>query len=433
MSASKRQVVITGVGIASPHGYELEPNMQAVWSGQGRFTAIEHQRAAETPVKYQGACIDPDPKRLPDRKVQKILRRKDVISLLTILETARSAGVSKGTLDPDRTGMYVGASSTQIADLEPYFALVNECVQSGQWTFDATKFGDQLMSSVNPLVVLQTLMNNSLCFGAMGLDIRGVNANFMDFQAAGLRAVGEGVLSIMTGRADHVLAGGVSNSVEPFQVQEGVEAGYLAKTRDLPGDPKDMVRPYDKARQGTIMSEGAAYILLEEEAVARQRGAKILARVSGYSLGGDGSNNIMGAHESPGLARSAHNALTQAGINAKDLGLIVGHGSGWNHGDRAEARVWTELLGNAAGSVPLTSPKSILGDMCEAGGVAGLIVAMESLRRQEAPPTRNFTSGDEYSTKLAISSGIQPVSKSHALVTARSFLGLSVALIITAA
>src|SRR5690606_38314280 len=123
-------------------------------------------------------------------------------------------------------------------------------------------FGKELMEIVNPLVVLQTLMNNGLCYGTMELDARGVNANYMDFQVAGLRAVGEAYRSIVTDRADIVVAGGVSGPVEPFQLAEGVRSGYLAKTAEVDGDVSGVVRPYDESRQGAILSEGSAYVML---------------------------------------------------------------------------------------------------------------------------------------------------------------------------
>lgn len=428
-----RRIAITGAAIASPAGYSLAENFAAIWQGDARFVEMPGLGSKASLVRYVGACADPDPKRLPDRKVQKILRRKDVISLLTILETARNAGVTKGTLDPDRTGMYVGASSTQIADLEPYFALVQQCVDVEKGTFDAARFGSEMMGTVNPLVVLQTLMNNSLCFGSMALDIRGVNANFMDFQSAGLRAVGEAFLSITTGRADAVLAGGVATAVERFQVKEGVDSGYLAMTRDHVGQLGGLVRPYDRDRIGTVLSEGSAYVMLEEEGLARKRGATILGFVDGFAHAGDGAINIMGAHESPGLARAAKTAMRQAGVEASDLGLIMGHGSGSIHGDRAEAGAFKGVLGAAAGNLPLVSIKGVLGDLCEAGGVAGLIVALESLKRREAPPTLNFSRGDTHSEGLGISAASQPVTRSKALVTARSFLGLSAALVVSVA
>jgi 3-oxoacyl-[acyl-carrier-protein] synthase II len=264
-----RKVVVTGLGIASPAGYTLEENYNAWRSGRNCFTEITRFNTFGSSVVYAGDCAAPDVKKLPDRKIQKILRRKDIISLLCTIDAANNAGIKKGSIDPERFGMYVGAGSTQIGDLTPYFTLVAECANLEDGTFDSAKFGAKLMDLVNPLVVLQTLMNNALCFGTMTLDIRGVNSNFMDFHVAGLRAIGEAYRSIAYDRADAVIAGGVAGPVEPFQLAEGIHSGYLAKTKDLKIPVSEVVRPWDQNRMGAVLSEGSAYLVLEEEKHAR--------------------------------------------------------------------------------------------------------------------------------------------------------------------
>jgi 3-oxoacyl-(acyl-carrier-protein) synthase len=428
-----RSVVVTGAALATPAGYSLLENVTAWREGKHAFSEITRFNTAGSSVRYAGECPAPDIKKLPDRKVQKILRRKDVISLLTTLAVAESAKLEKGKVDPERCGMYVGAPATQIGDLTPYFMLVAQCVDLESWTFDSAKFGQQLMEIVNPLVVLQTLMNNGLCFGSMTLDLRGVNANFMDFQVAGLRAVGEAFRSVAYGRAEVVVAGGISGPIEPFQLAEGVHSGYLAKTRELAEPIGAVVKPYDRRRSGAILSEGAAYVVLEEEQHALARGVPILARVRGFHLTSDGTFDVLSGRESPGLGRSMRGALADGGLGVDDLALVVGHGNGSTHADAAEARAYGEVLGAAALRVPITSPKAVLGDLCEAGGVAGMILAMDALQRREAPPTYNFAEGDEYSAKLAIRAEPQPVRGRHALISTRNFLGLCASLVIEAA
>ena len=425
-----RRVVITGTAIASPAGYTIEENSRAWWEGKCSFTEITAFSTKGSSVRYAGQCKDPDVKKLPDRKVQKILRRKDVISLLTTIAAAESAKIAKGDFDPDRAGMYVGAGSTQIGDLTPYFTLVAECADTTAGTFDSSKFGHDLMNLVNPLVVLQTLMNNGLCFGTMTLDIRGVNSNFMDFQVAGLRAIGEGFRSIQTGRADFIIAGGISGPVEPFQLAEGVRAGFLAKTSDYDKIPDGLVKPWDADRCGAILSEGSAYLILESEEHALKRGANILGRITGYSLSNDGNFEFMREKESPGLIRAMAGAMKESGASKEQLGAIVGHGNGAINADRAEAHSYIQFLGQYGEKTPITSSKSVLGDMGEAGGVVGSIMALEVLERKSVPPTWNFSNGDELSSCLKIKGEPQELQGNQVMVTSRNFLGLSGALII---
>ena len=428
-----RKVVITGLGIASPAGYTLEENYQAWRTGRNCFTEITRFNTFGSSVVYAGDCAAPDLKKLPDRKIQKILRRKDVISLLCTLEAANNAGIQKGMINPERFGMYVGAGSTQIGDLTPYFTLVAECANLDDGTFDSAKFGAKLMDLVNPLVVLQTLMNNALCFGTMTLDLRGVNSNFMDFHVAGLRAIGEAYRSIAYDRADAVIAGGVAGPVEPFQLAEGIHSGYLAKTKDLQIPVSEVVRPWDQKRMGAVLSEGSAYLVLEEEKHAIARGANIIARIEGYKLASDGTFDFTSQSEGSGLARSMQGALSEAGLKAKDLGFLVGHGNGSKYADGSESKSYADFFGDFASKIPLVSNKSCLGDMCEAGGAVGVILALESMAKGEIPPTFNFGNGDAHSSKLSIKAEPQKILNKTALITSRNFVGLSASLIVSAA
>ena len=428
-----RKVVVTGSALATPAGYTVAENSRVWREGVHTFSEITRFNTKGSSVRFAGECPPPDVKKLPDRKVQKILRRKDVISLLTTLDAAASAGIQKGMIDPERFGMYVGAGSTQIGDLTPYFTLVAQCADLHTGSFDSALFGAKLMDLVNPLVVLQTLMNNGLCFGTMTLDIRGVNSNFMDFQVAGLRAVGEAFRSIAEGRADVVIAGGISGPVEPFQLAEGVHSGYLARTRELTLPLGEVVKPYDRDRVGAILSEGSAYLVLEDEAHAVRRGATILGRIEGYHLASDGSFDFGGKQDSPGLGRTIEGALVDAGRTKGDLGFLVGHGNGSLHADGVEAKAYASYFGNAAKTLPMMSPKAVLGDMCEAGGVLALILALETLATGDLPPTHNFRDGDAFSSGLGLASAPQKIRAPRGIVTSRNFLGLSASVVVAAA
>ncbi len=436
MSKKPRKVVITGVGLGTPAGYGLAENLEACRVGKHQFTEITAFNTKGSSVKYAGQCPDPDVKRLPDRKVQKILRRKDVISLLATLDAAKDAGIEKGKIDPERFGMYCGAPATQIGDLTPYFTLVAQCADLETGTFDTKLFGQKLMDLVNPLVVLQTLMNNGLCFGAMTLDIRGVNSNFMDFQVAGLRAVGEGFRSIAHDRADIVIAGGISGPIEPFQLAQGVQNGYLATTKNVEASDEGLgklVRPWDKSRLGSILSEGSAYVVLEEEGHALRRGAKIMGRVEGFFLASDGIFDFMAETDSPGLSRAIQGALDECGLKKEDLGMLMGHGNGSRHADMAEAKAYADYLGAFGAKLPLSSSKAVVGDLCEAGAVYGMILALDAIQRGEVPPTFNFTAGEGPAARLSIKAEPQKILAPRAAITARNFLGLCASVIVTAA
>jgi 3-oxoacyl-[acyl-carrier-protein] synthase II len=428
---SKKSIAITGMGIGSPAGYTLEDNFAACWEGKECFSPITRYETVGSSVKFAGDCPTPDTRLLPDRKVQKILRRKDVISLITTLEAARSANLFPHQSDPERCGMYVGASSTQVGDLTPYFMLVEGCADLRAGTFDSARFGQELMSLVNPLVVLQNLMNNGLCFGSMTLDFRGVNANFMDFQIAGLRALGEGFRSICQNRADIVIAGGVAGTVEPFQLAEGVKKGYLAPTNDIGINPSQVIQPWGEHRCGTILSEGSSYLVLENETHAMNRGAAIHGHVIGFGMASDGQFSFMDADESPGLLRAMELACKDAELTAHDLIAVIGHGNGATQGDFLEISAYEKFFSKRESCIPLASVKSVVGDMCEAAGALATCVALEAIRRRELPPTFNIDPQGPVSNKLSISSRLQKLQPGPVMITARSFLGISAALIVS--
>ena len=434
---ARRRVAITGMGISTALGDDLVTNISSWREGRIHFGEVAPASGlVGTAVKYAGECPEPAASLLPDRKVKKILTRKDLIGLVTALSAAADAGIRPGSqnFDPARFGMYVGAGSTQIKDLTPYFSLVRQCVHDG--IFDSLKFGSDMMDLVNPMVVLQTLMNNTLCFAAIALDIRGVNSNFMDFNVSGLRAVGEAFRSIQTGRADLCLAGGVASPVEPFHVGTGVNSGYLARSAELPWSAAEILRPYDRERCGTVLSEGSAFLMLEAESHAQDRGARIWGYVDGFGMGSDGPVEFMQEDSAPGLSSAIKLACREAGISQeKNIfapDLIIGHGNGVVRSDAVEL--------DACGAVvvqgtPMASIKSITGELGEAAGVASCIAAVDALLRGSVPPTFNFSKLDDSQSRFLSISPMQhecPGAR-QALVTQRSILGISCSLVISKA
>jgi 3-oxoacyl-[acyl-carrier-protein] synthase II len=204
----------------------------------------------------------------------------------------------------------------------------------------------------------------------------------------------------------------------------------LAKTSEYDEIPGDLVRPWDANRCGSVLSEGSAYLVLESEEHAVKRGAKILGRISGYGLSNDGSFEFMREKEAPGLIRAMAGAVKESGDSIERVGGIVGHGNGALSADRAEAHSYIQYLKQYGEKTPITSVKSVLGDMGEAGGVTGTILALEMLQKEKVPPTWNFSHGDELSSCLKISSEAQELQGDRVLVTSRNFLGLSGALVV---
>jgi 3-oxoacyl-[acyl-carrier-protein] synthase II len=247
--------------------------------------------------------------------------------------------------------------------------------------------------------------------------------------------VGEGYLAIREGRADAVVAGGASGQVEAFQMLEAHHEGMLVD-QGAPGfDPNGAVRPYDRHRAGTILGEGAAFVVLEGERRARERGARILGFVDGFGLATDGEPDREATDRpSSAIVRALRGALEVAGVDAAQLGAIAGDGRGDLTHDRREALAYREVLGAAARSVPLASIKGAVGELGEPGGVVNLITALQAMRAGRLPPTRNFVTPDPEVAELSLSAKPQAIAPGRpAAVVCRSRLGVAAALVLSPA
>ncbi len=422
----RRNVVVTGWAATTPLGNDVEQIIERCYTGQAGFRPISLFETKGSSMRFAGEHEAPDGKLLPDRKFAKVLSRRDQTSVLTTLRAATAAGLKKGDIPADRIGLFVGASCTHLGDLTPYLPLVERCADLKTGTFDSDRFGIEFMDAFNPLIVLKLLMNNALCYGTISLDIQGVNSNYMQGEVSGLRAVGEGFLAIAEGRADVVIAGGTSGQVEPFQMFEAKHFGLLADQSGASFDPAKAVKPYDKSAGGTVLSEGAAFVVLEDEEHARRRGAAVLGRIVGFAVASDGEpDDEAPSTASSGLVRATANALRGANLEARHLGFVIGNGSGNPVADRREALAYVEALGNLAAKVPVASLKGVFGEMAEAGGVANLFCALAALRRGLAPPTINFQTAEPSISSLCISAKAQTVSASLAAAVSRSRFGVS--------
>lgn len=423
-----REVVITGVSLITPVGSSFDQCARGWREGIGSFEKITEYNPEDSKIRFAGVAPKPDAKKLPDRKVQKILRKKDINALLSCLGCLQDAGLTSNAYSSERSGMFVGTGSIQINDLASFFPLIEKTVDSEKDEFNTIEFGEKLMREVSPLALLQTLMNNGLCYATMAMDFRGVNGNIVDFQTSGLRALGEGFRAIAEDRADIIVAGGISAPVEPMHYADGVELGYLADTSLYDHLPQDFVKPWDKNRCGAIMSEGVVFFCLEEKSQALQRGAKILAQVKDFATASDGHMNMMSGGAAYGL-ESCLRTIMQRNDDFRDLAAIIGHANGSIGADDQEAKVYNKIF---KGEIPCYSPKGSFGDMCEASGPLATAVAIDMLQTKKLYPMFNFETGDEHSQNLLVPTAEQSISASQILITTRNLVGSSAALLIEA-
>jgi 3-oxoacyl-[acyl-carrier-protein] synthase II len=361
-------VVVTGMSINSALGRDVEKTFTGVCTGASNFAPINSYSTTGSHVRVAGECAELDLNLLPDRKMQKVLRRKDLIAVTTAVAAFKDAACS-GAVPAERIGVFTGVGCNHIGDLVPWFEAVKTSVsqEKGLGQVDSVKFGQLVSTTVNPIAVLQSLMNNALAYTTIALNARGANSNFIQFNTSGFRALAEGVRAIRDGSVDIAVVGAAAAPVEPFQAVESWVYGRLADVGEE--SAADVIRPWDKDARGTILGEGAAFVVLESEERARGRAAKVRGRILGFGFAAD-----PGFRSGDGLTRATRLAIECAESKSESIALIVGEGNGDRLHDEQELRSLAsvrELLGIKA---PLWTSRASFGETEEAASMIDLVM-----------------------------------------------------------
>lgn len=383
---SGSDVVITGYSITSAAGLSAEDLFGALRTGSCLLGRISRFAADEACVRYASECKPISPMLLPDRKVFKVLNQKDLTGLVTLLRAYEHAGLAPNAIDPEKLGLFVGAGSTQIDDLTPYFTAVKTCVNARDGLFDSDAFGRRMIDLVNPMVVMRSLLNNTLCFGSKFLDARGPNSNFMDPDVAGMRAILEAYHAVREGRCLAAVAGGVAPTVDAFTTTELARMDRWNCEEDMsPTKLNELVRPFDPCGEGSLPAEGAAFLVLESADNAKRRGARVLGRI----VGGSSAHH---RNLDASMTYAMQKAFKYTERSPDELGLIVAQASGDRHCDAFEARAYINILGQRKERTPVVSFKGRLGDTCEASGPMALCIGADMMSRKNAYASFNAAS-----------------------------------------
>jgi len=381
-----RRVVITGIGLVTP----LAANAPATWerliAGKSGANKIEHIKVDDLPCRI--ACMVPradgrgggagdahafDPDKTLSPKEQ---RRIEDFILYAIAAADEAVADSGWTPEDDeaknRTGVLIGSGIGGI-DAIGNNALILE------------KDGPR---KISPFFIPSALIN--LASGQVSIrhGFRGPNHAVVTACATGAHAVGDAARLIVHGDADVMIAGGAEAAVSSLAM-----AGFCALRALSSGfndTPEKASRPYDSARDGFVMGEGAGCLVLEEYAHAKARGAKIYAEVKGYGLSGDAYHITAPSEDGDGGFRAMSAALRDAGLTASDIDYVNAHGTSTPLGDEIELRAVERLFGNAAGDLSLSSTKSAIGHLLGAAGAVEAILCALAIRDGVVPPTLNL-------------------------------------------
>jgi len=420
------RVVITGVGGVSGAGRDPDAMLDAIVEGRSAIRPIEGFDTSGWPVTQAAEIVDFNARSLvDDRKLHKLIRRTDMLGIYAGDRAAEAAGYAthRATLSPDasstfadRTGIYVGSGAGAFENQHDFFPLMSE--SNG----DLQAFGRNLADTVNPMWLLRTLPNNVLCHVGIRNRLKGTNACITNHSVGGALAVVEAAEALRHGEADRALAIGHDTPIEPQNVLFYHRCGLLAT---------DGLRPFDSARSGSLFGEGAGALALETDESARTRNAPVLGEVLGGGSVGDGLGLLAIRDDGDGVVRAIGAALADAGVEPRDIGMIVAHGNGTAQSDASEAAALRRVFG--AQCPPVTAFKWALGHLIAAAGILETTVALAALRRQTVPGIATLTSVAPECAGLALSRTAQRPRSDIALIVCRGFAGTDAALVVRAA
>jgi 3-oxoacyl-[acyl-carrier-protein] synthase II len=378
-----RRVVITGLGLVTPLGSDVETvwnNLIAGKSGIGpitRFDASDHKAkiAGEVKPKEHEWGFDPD-KRV-DHKVQRQVDPFIIYAIDAAGQAIEDAGLADMDQDlKERTGVSIGSGIGGLPGIES----------------ESLVLAERGPGRVSPHFVHGRLINLTSGQVSIKYGLMGPNHSVVTACSTGAHSIGDAARMIKDGDADVMLAGGAESTVNPLGVAGFAQAKALNTTSN--DAPTKASRPYDKGRAGFVMGEGAGVLVLEEYEHAKARGAKIYAEVVGYGLSGD-AHHVTAPHpEGRGAELAMRMALRKAGMEPSDIDYVNAHGTS-TMADTIELAAVKRVLGDDLGGASMSSTKSAIGHLLGGAGAVEAIFCVLAIRDQIVPPTLNLDDPDD--------------------------------------
>lgn len=407
---TERRVVITGVGIISPLALEARTHFKRLLDGKSAVETLSEPQFRNSHYHLQARVHGFDKRKLiSHRMLRKLLSPSSTFAVVAAGQALADAGFESNNGALGNCGLYVGSV---LVDIDPELfisALKGSRDQSGE--LDITQFATRGMYLIDPLFLVKALPNAGLCGITIQHQVLGPNLNITNGTVSALQAVITTKRAIERGEIEMALAGGYDSLVRMDTIIENLIANRLSKRKE---DPEHACRPFDARRDGHALSEGAAFVLLESEEHARNRGARIYAELLGAAQTTDSSRLIKrGASEGLALEYTARKALSEARCEAAELGVIFGDGMATVEDDLAEAAAARRLVGD--GPTRFTAATGSLGFAGAASSAFSLIHALLGMRDAVVPPMINCDDPDPL-CKLKFAHKPEPLSYRRAMV-----------------
>ncbi len=368
---SKRRVVVTGVGMVSPVGNNVEDSWTAVKNGKSGIAPITSFDVSAYTTRFGGSIKDFDVSEYIPLKDSRKMDPFIQYGMAAGIEAITDSGLEVTDENRGRIGAAIGSGIGGIGSIEKTREILE------------TRGPRKISPSFVPGSIVNMIGGNlSIKYGFQGPNIAIVTAC-----TAGTHNIGVAGRMIQMGDADVMVVGGAEMATTPVGLGGFAAARALSCRND---DPEAASRPWDKDRDGFVLSDGAGVLVLEEYETAKARGAKIYAELSGFGMSGDAYHMTSPPADGSGAAASMLNAVNDAGINPADIDYVNAHGTSTNAGDLAESLAVESVFGAAAKEVAVSSTKSMVGHLLGAAGAIEAVFSVLAIRDGVAPPTINL-------------------------------------------
>lgn len=381
----QHRVVITGVGAITNLGLDAPTTWDAMVAGKSGISPLVGDEfdaiPGEWPVRLAGQIHDFDPSLYFDVREARRLDRVTMLGVPAAIEAVKHAGIEFDKEDPERCGVVIGSGVGGISTIETG---VHALLKKGP-------------TRLSPFTVPKLMVNSTAGHVSIRFGLQGPSSAHATACASSGHSIGEAVRMMQRGEADVMIAGGTEGAVTPICISAFTCMKALSGRND---DPTRASRPFDKDRDGFVLAEGAACLLLETEEHAKARGANILGEIAGYAASSDGTHITAPDEEGRGARRSMSWALKDAGLNPADIDYVNAHGTSTPLGDAAEVYAARVIFGDHAlpakgGKLVMSSTKSMHGHCLGASGSVEAIACLGAIHHGVIPPTINLDAPDE--------------------------------------
>ncbi len=403
------RVVVTGLGATSPVGGDVSSTWSALLEGRSGVRALTEEWAEPLTARI-AATVAVEPTEVLERVKARRLDRSGQFALIAGLEAWTDSGLGEGGVDPERLGV---AMASGIGGVQTLLSNYDSLKEKGP-------------RRVSPLAIPMLMPNSPAANVGLAIGARAAVHTPVSACASGNEAIALGIDMIRLGRADVVVCGGTEAAIHPLPMAAFANMMALSKRND---DPEAASRPWDKGRDGFVLGEGAAAVVLESADHAAARGARVYAEAAGAGITADSHDIAQPQPEGLGATRAISLALRDGDVAAGDVAHINAHATSTPQGDVAEALAIRRALGDAASRAVVTSTKSMTGHLLGAAGALESVATILALHERVVPPTINLEDPEDVGLDLAAKRRELPPGDIAALNNSFGFGGHNVALV----